>query len=425
MMRLWHLLQRYRRYRKQALWIVPFTAIILEQIVYRLLHVLDDWLGWQLQRFSAAGAQALLEAITTMTLSFIVFTFGSLLVAIQVAGGQLTPRIIATTLLRDNVVRYTVGLFVFSLLFAISALNRIRGTGDQLVLVVAGLLGLLSIAAFLYLIDYAARLLRPVSILSRVGEDGLAVIEAVYPQPIQGPSLPHVTPQTAGTPSRIVYHSGRSEVILSVNIGMLLEESQKANAVVQLIPVVGDFVAKDEPLFALYGSVSGLDENILASSVNFGIERTLEQDPTFAIRIILDIALKALSPAINDPTTAVLAIDQLHRLLRSIGKRNLRTDNITDASGKLRVIIRTPNWEDFVNLACTELRRYGADSIQVVRRLRAMIENLIRTLPEDRHAALRAQLALLDHAIEAIYIRPEELVLARTTDSQGLGGTPI
>ena len=269
-----------------------------------------------------------------MTLSFIVFTFGSLLVAIQVVGGQLTPRIIATTLLRDNVVRYTVGLFVFSLLFAISALNRIQGTGDQLVLFVAALLGLLSMAAFLYLIDYAARLLRPVSILSRVGEGGLTVIEAVYPQPTQGPSLPHVTPQTAGMPSRIVYHTGRSEVILSVNIEMLLEESQKANAVVQLIPVVGDFVGKDEPLFALYGNVSGIDENILVSSIDFGIERTLDQDPTFAFRIILDIALKALSPAINDPTTAVLAIDQLHRLLRSVGKRNLRTDNITDEIGK-------------------------------------------------------------------------------------------
>ena len=425
MMRLWHLLQRYRRYRRQALWIVPFTAIILEQVAYRLVHALDDRLGWQLQGFSAAGAQALLETIITMTLSFIVFTFGSLLVAIQVAGGQLTPRVIATTLLRDNVVRYTVGLFVFALLFAISSLNRIKGTGDQLVLVVAGVLGLLSMAAFLYLIDYAARLLRPVSILSRVGEDGLTVIEAVYPEPTHGPSLPHVMHQTAGMPSRIVHHTGRSEVILSVDIEMLLEESQKANAVVQLIPVVGDFVGKDEPLFALYGNVSGLDENILASSVHFGIERTLEQDPTFAFRIILDIALKALSPAINDPTTAVLAIDQLHRLLRRVGKRNLLTDTISDESGKVRVIIRTPNWDDFVNLACTELRRYGADSIQVARRLRAMIENLIHTLPEHRHAALQAQLALLDAAIKAIYILPEDLVLARATDSQGLGGTPI
>jgi uncharacterized membrane protein len=89
-----------------------------------------------------------------------------------------------------------------------------------------------------------------------------------------------------------------------VNIDMLLAESQKTNVLVELIPVVGDFVGKDEPLFALYGNVSGIDENILLSSINFGVERTLEQDPTFAFRIILDIALKALSPAINDPTTA-------------------------------------------------------------------------------------------------------------------------
>jgi uncharacterized membrane protein len=210
-----------------------------------------------------------------------------------------------------------------------------------------------------------------------------------------------------------------------VNIEKLLAESQTANVVVAFIPVVGDFVGKDEPLFALYGNASCIDENILLSSIDFGVERTLEQDPTFAFRIILDIALKALSPAINDPTTAVLAIDQIHSLLRSAGKRNLRTDNIIDASGKLRVILRTPNWEDFVNLACTELRRYGADSIQVVRRLRAMIENLICILPEDRHAALQGQLALLDHTIEAIYTLPEELALARATDSQGLGGTPI
>ena len=78
-----------------------------------------------------------------------------------------------------------------------------------------------------------------------------------------------------------------------------------------------------------------------------------------------------------------------------------------------------------MTLACTELRRYGADSIQVVRRLRAMIENLILTLPEDRHAALQAQLALLDHVIKGIYSLPEELALALATDSQGLGGTPI
>ena len=426
MMRLWHLLRRYPGdIQVSRCGLLPFSAIILELVVYRVLHALDDMLGWQFVRFTAAGSQALLQTIVTINLSFVVFTFGSLLIAIQVAGVQLTPRIIATTLLRDNVVRYTVGLFVFTLLFAISVLNRIEGTNNQLAFVAAAVLGLSSIAAFLYLIDYAARLLRPISILSRVGENGLTVIAAVYPQPTRGPSLPHIKPQTPGMPSRIVHHRGRSEVILSVNIETLLAESQKANAVVELVPVVGDFVGKGEPLFALYGNVSRIDENILLTSIKFGIERTLEQDPTFAFRIILDIALKALSPAINDPTTAVLAIDQLHHLLRTIGNRHLRTDNITDESGKLRVIVRTPNWEDFVNLACTELRRYGADSIQVVRRLRTMIESLIGTLPEDRHADLQAQIALLDQAINAIYTLPEELALARATDSQGLGGTSI
>ena len=131
------------------------------------------------------------------------------------------------------------------------------------------------------------------------------MIEAVYPQPTQGPSLPHNNLQNSWDACpESPRHAGRSEVILSVNIEMLLAELQKANAVVELLPVVGDFVGTDEPLFALYGNVSGIDENILVSSIHFGVERTLEQDPTFAFRIVLDIALKALSPAINDPTTA-------------------------------------------------------------------------------------------------------------------------
>ncbi len=158
------------------------------------------------------------------------------------------------------------------------------------------------------------------------------------------------------------------------------------------------------------------------STVAFGPERTLEQDPTFAFRIIIDIALKALSPAINDPTTAVIAIDQLHRLLRKAGTKNLRTDEILNKSGQLAVIFRTPNWEDFVNLAFTEIRQCGAQNMQIARRLRAMIENLIQTLPKHRHPALQKELQLLDRANEQSFRNPEDLALARVGDAQGLGG---
>lgn len=420
----WNRLFSVRSYLKSSLWVVPFIAIPLELIATRLVHGLDARYGWSLLDYSVSGSQALLQTIVTATLSFVVFTFGSLLVAIQVASAQMTPRIIATTLLRNDVVKYTVGLFIFTLMFALSAQNKMVKDVYQLVMLLAALLGLLSFAAFFYLIDYASRLLRPISILAQVGADGLAVIEGVYPDPTVRPDARQSQSLNLGSPSGVIYHQGTSGIVLAVNLDLLKETAERSNGVVELVPEVGDFVAVDEPLFNLYFSDRSIPEETLRASVALGSERTMDQDPTFAFRIVIDIALKALSPAINDPTTAVLAIDQLHRMLRLVGKRNLRTDELLDDSGRLRVIFRTPNWEEFVHLAFSEIRSCGSNNLQVVRRLRAMIENLVQTLPAHRHAVLLEQLALLDREIEKNFKYPEELALARVADAQGLGGRP-
>ena len=103
---------------------------------------------------------------------------------------------------------------------------------------------------------------------------------------------------------------------------------------VEVVPQVGDFVAADVPLFGLYGGAAAIGDANLRVTVAMGPERTLEQDPMFAFRILVDIALKALSAAINDPTTAVLAIDQIHRLLRFLGKHQLRGEVICDDPAK-------------------------------------------------------------------------------------------
>jgi uncharacterized membrane protein len=121
----------------------------------------------------------------------------------------------------------------------------------------------------------------------------------------------------------------------------------------------------------VYGGAATINGSQLRSAVAFGQERTIEQDATFAFRVIVDIASKALSKAINGPTTAVLAIDQLHRLLRSVGWRNLQNNSIYDGKGRLRVIFPTPNWEDFVQLTFREIRIYGTENLQIARRLRA------------------------------------------------------
>ena len=359
----WNQWYRLTSYVKSALWVVPVVAMLFEQVTLRLIYFVDGRVGWTLLGLSVVEAQTMLQTIVTMTLSFIVFTFGSLLIAIQVAGGQLTPRIIATTLLQDNAVKYSVGLFVFVLLFAVGVLGRISSIAHQFVIFVAAVLGFSCIAVFLYLIDYAAKLLRPVSIVARVGQRGLAVIDSVYPHPTANLHLADRADQTLGTPDKVVPHESPSEIVVAINLKALAAEATRSDGIIEFVPQVGDFVGAQEPLFRLYGGARAVDASKLRAAVAFGSERTMEQDPMFAFRILVDIALKALSKAINDPTTAVLAIDQLQRLLQRVGNRDLRNELITDAAGQLRLIFRTPNWEDFVHLACTEIRHNGAESI--------------------------------------------------------------
>jgi uncharacterized membrane protein len=419
----WNQWYATKSYLRSALWTAPLIALVLEQIAIHIVSSIDTSSWWVPQLDTTlAGAAGVMDTVVTLTISFIVFTFGSMLVAIQVAGGQMTPRIIATTLLRDNVIRSTVGLFIFSLLFATGTKARIDGTIPHFAATVSVVLGIASVTAFLFLIDYTARLLRPITIVWRIGEQGIKVVEAVYPDAVGNPRSPVRPAHSLGLPARTVDHRGTSAIVLAANIKSLVSAARTADGIIELIPRVGDFVATDEPLFRLYGGATAIDDRALRAQVAFGPERTIEQDSTFAFRVIVDIAIKALSKAINDPTTAVLAIDQLHRLLRMVGKRHVHDDTLFDAEEKLRLIFRTPNWEDFVQLTFSEIRLYGAENFQVARRLRAMIENLTASLPVSRQPALRRELDLLDRTLERVLECPEDLALARQPDLQGLGG---
>lgn len=413
-----------RSYLRSSMWTVPLAAYLASLILIRLLGQLDEWLGWSWSwTIAPDAARSGLQVFVAAMLSFIVFTFGSLLVAIQVASAQLTPRIIATTLLRDNSIRLIVALFVLTMAFSVGVLVRTENQVHYLLLTVALVLTAASVAAFLYLIDYAARLLRPVSIVWRIGEEGLAVLEQVYPARIKGPHIPSPPPSSLGPGAREIVHRGTSGIVLAADLDRLRREAERTGGIIEFLHRVGDFVAVDEPIFRLHAGAALADDDLLRGAVAFGPERTLEQDATFAFRVIVDIAIKALSSAINDPTTAVLGIDQLHRLLRAVGRRHLHDDIIRDGGGNLRVIFRTPDWEDFVTLACREIRLYGAANFQVARRLRAMLENLLRTLPEARAPALREELELLDWTLEQLHMAPRDLALARMPDLQGLGST--
>ena len=246
-------------------------------------------------------------------------------------------------------------------------------------------------------------------------------IPGVFP----GSRTPPPVPANAlgGEPAGTV-PSPKDGVLLAFDLEGLVALARKAECVVELVPQVGDFVAAGSPLFRIFGGKGGPSASALCQSVALGQERTMEQDPAFAFRIIVDIASKGLSPAINDPTTAVLAIDQIHHLLRSVGGRHLDEGLVHDRSGALRLVYRTPDWEDFVCLAVTEIRQFGGTSIQVARRLRAMLENLTEVLPPERTALLRGELTLLHRSAERFFPEPEDQALADVSDSQGVGGKP-
>jgi len=176
-------------------------------------------------------------------------------------------------------------------------------------------------------------------------------------------------------------------------------------------------------LLYVHATGDGIDEQELRDAFILGEERTFDQDPKYAIRLLVDIAIRALSPAINDPTTAVQALDQIEDLLRRLGRRRLEIGAIYDGEGNLRLVTPHPCWDDFLALAFDEIRVYGAQSVQVMRRMKALAGDLIDFLPEERHKPLLRQQRRLNATIARSFETAEEKREASVEDRQGLGVT--
>jgi uncharacterized membrane protein len=417
--------QRYRvrRYLNDSIWVLPALASLAAVAAVRLLHRVEVSMGWE-SPVQVDTARAVLGTIASSLLTSVVFVCSALLVAVQLVSAQLTPRIISLVF-RDPVTKLSLTLFAFMLTFSLSSFLRVTSSVPLLTTHLAVYGALASMAVFFYLIDHLGKALRPSGALRAVAQAGCGVIESVYPKRLG--ELPEGTPPATpwvprGEPT-VTIPSPTDGVVLAFDQDGLISLARRADCVIELVPQVGDYVAVGDPLFRVFEGGVSLPASVLCASIAVGQERTLEQDPTLAFRIIVDIALKALSPAINDPTTAVLALDRLQQLLRTVSTRHLDDGRAVDGTGRLRLVYRTPDWEDYVYLAVTEIRQFGGQSIQVVRRLRAMLEALVQAVPEARGVLLRQELTLLHRSAERAFVEPEDRALAEVRDSQGVGGT--
>jgi uncharacterized membrane protein len=198
----------------------------------------------------------------------------------------------------------------------------------------------------------------------------------------------------------------------------LAELCRQKECWLELTVGVGEYLAHGTPVALAHGGDLH-DQDVTRFFLIRG-ERTFVQDPAFGFRQLVDIAIRALSPAVNDPTTGVQAIDRISDLLGITGNRLDPTGLRVDSSGTVRVKRKLRNFDGLLVLSLTEVIRYGADAPQVVRRLRAMLDELESTLPMERQAAIARQRSLLEAAVSAALPAPF-MPVASTPDREGLG----
>lgn len=421
---------RLKRIVNGSFWFWPLIVILVT--VFALLPVVRwfDAHGYQIaflwQGLTVDQAQVILGSFSASMLTFLVFVLSSLLTVVTLASAQLTPRIMAFTF-ADRQAKVLTCMLLFSFLFGTAILGQ---TGTDHVPLVGVKITIISVLAtiilFLRFIPHLGMSLRPISLMRKVAEEGRVAIENIYPRQYGSAAsekAERIPRALMRKDALTVAYDGPSGVLMAFSAEGLAMAAEAAGCTIELEQQVGNFVSRGDPLFKTFPPDRPVDGKVLHHLIAIGDERTLEQDPVFAFRVIVDIAIRALSPAVNDPTTAVLAIDQLERLLRDLGTRQLDPGMLYDAKDKLRLIYPVPDWKDYVTLAVSEIRLYGANSIQVPRRLLACLEHLIEVLPTSRAPALREELRLLAKAVAREFLDTEDRERMSTGDRQGLGGT--
>lgn len=356
-----------------------------------------------------------------ITLTGIVFSLT--FVMVQFSATAYSPRLVLL-LARDPMISHSIGVFSATFLYAIAALAWVdRGGSERVPLLsflVVILLLLASMAIFVGLVHRVA-LLQIQRILEFLGDEGRRVIDSIYPATTSSAAPCAETEGPGGAPGRAIAHGGPPLAVQALDLDELVSVARASGGVIEVVAAVGDTVLDSTPLARVSGERTPVDEARLRHAIFLGDERTFEQDPKYALRLLVDIAIRALSPAVNDPTTAVQALDQIGDLLLRLGRRRLEIGEFKDAEGAVRLRVPFPSWDDFLRLALEEIRACGATSVQVMRRLVALIADLKELLPAERGPSLAHWQRRLRASVEKTFADSEERREASTGDRQGLG----
>jgi len=406
-------------------WRIPLSyaagALIVGFTVPRLAYSI---LPGYVSTISVNAAIGIYSAVASGMIALTGIVFSLTFVMVQFSATAYSPRLVLW-IARDPVMSHSMGVFTATFLYALAALawvdrggsGRVPLSGTVFVIVLL----IVSVIMFIFLTQRVG-MLQVNRMLIFTADQGRKIIENLYP-PLDTPPSQALAEIAQSPCLQTLLHHGQPRIIQEVNIPALVQIATRNGYAIELVVSVGDAAVEATPILRVFGVGTPVPEDSLRAAIRLGGERTFQQDPKYAIRLLVDIAIKALSPAINDPTTAVQTLDQIEDLLIRLGRRRLEIGSFCDASGSLRLLMSFPTWDDFLRLAFDEIRIYGATSIQVMRRMKALVNDLISILPEERQPALRHWQERLQLTVARSFPDEEDQLEASAEDRQGLGSS--
>jgi uncharacterized membrane protein len=416
---------------RERFWVVPTALLVAGLAVGLAVSRADsipgvDKVGGGLP-VRASSAESLLGIIAASMLTFVGVVFTITLVALQLASAQLSPRVIRT-FIRSGITKLAFGLFLATFAYAI-VVYVVEGASSRaavrrLAVTLGVLFVLASLVVFVVYVTATMRLLQVSWVVTAVAEETRRVLAKERPVAARylAAAAPHVDQDPRLVRLKAERHDGTGGqfgVILGVDRGQLVQLGHQYDCLLQLLPKVGEYLPIGAALVAVHGG-DGPPDDTVRSCVHLGRSRTMYQDPLYGIRQLVDVASQALSPAVNQPTTAVIVIDRLEELLLRIARRPQPTGFFVDTDGVVRLMHPEPTWAETVDLAFTEIAIYGAPSPAVIRRLAATYDRLEQSVAVELRADVARHNALLE-PFASRAILPDHPMATPRPDPRGLG----
>jgi len=416
---------RIREDLRESLWVVPALAAIIGVLGAAVMIAIDSQVTVPSEwAYSPSTASTVLSTIVGAVAALTGFVVTVTVLVVQMASGSFSPRSMRLWY-RDPVLKGVLALMIGTLAYSFSLLRRIESEFvPDLGVTLAGVLLIVGLVIFVVFLNRFVHLLRPVAVAAKVAK---AVRQSLDDDIVSTRDLWNIFAgplEGMAEPASLAVRATNPGAIQAVNLRRVAKWAGQHECLVVMRHSVGEFIVTGDVLFEVYGKPGQAHaaEHALRGLVAMGLERTIEQDPAFALRVMVDVANKALSPGINDPTTAVQVLDYLGDSLRVIGEVDRTAPSWQPGTSKIGVVIPVRRWEDFLALGVTEIREFGSTSIQVMRRLRALLDKLQQEVRPENRPAVEAEIARLDATVLASYSSSIDRDWAGIADRQGLGG---